>query len=72
MTRREDARPHHRTGTQRADESRTRTVHRRYDAGLRRRYDASLRLPPLECGCRDPQSYEHLTYRCRYRKGAAR
>jgi hypothetical protein len=31
-----------------------------------RRRDAALRLPPLPCGCRDPESITHREGRCRY------
>jgi hypothetical protein len=30
---------------------------------------AALRLPPLTCGCRDPESLAHLRGRCRYAAG---
>jgi hypothetical protein len=36
-----------------------------YLDGLKRRDDAALRLPPLRCGCRDPQM-------CRCNKGGKR
>lgn len=38
---------------------------------IRRRREAALRLPPLPCGHRDPESPEHLAGRCRYRASAA-
>lgn len=31
-----------------------------------RRREAALRLPPLPCGCHDPESIEHRDGRCRY------
>jgi hypothetical protein len=30
-----------------------------YLQGLKRRREAALRLPPLMCGCRDPESNRH-------------
>jgi hypothetical protein len=33
---------------------------------LARRREAALRLPPMDCGCRDPESPDHLADRCRY------
>lgn len=39
--------------------------------GMARRREAALRLPPLECGCRDPETWEHLTGGCRFRGGDA-
>lgn len=33
------------------------------------RVGAALRLPPLECGCHDPESPAHLRGRCRYAAG---
>jgi hypothetical protein len=35
-------------------------------AQLARRREAALRLPPLQCGCRDPEAWEHLVERCRF------
>jgi hypothetical protein len=33
---------------------------------LARRREASLRLPPLPCGCHDPEEPRHIAARCRY------
>jgi hypothetical protein len=33
---------------------------------LARRRKAARRLPPLACGCRDPEHRGHRTGRCRY------
>jgi hypothetical protein len=33
---------------------------------LERRREAALRLPPLECGCRDPDTWQHRMGECRY------
>lgn len=39
---------------------------------LARRHEAALRLPPFgPCGCRDPESPDHLANRCRYPQRAA-
>lgn len=32
-----------------------------------RRREAALRLPPMECGCRDPDEPRHAAGQCRYR-----
>lgn len=37
---------------------------------LARRYEAALRLPPLECGCQDPETQTHLAGKCPYRRAA--
>lgn len=36
----------------------------------RRRREAALRLPPLYCGCRDPEASVHREGRCRRRRTA--
>ena len=36
---------------------------------LERRRAAALRLPPLECGCRDPLHPDHRAGLCRYPLG---
>jgi hypothetical protein len=33
---------------------------------LARRREAALRLPPLACGCHDPDNRDHQAGRCRY------
>jgi len=33
---------------------------------LDRRREAALRLPPMECGCRDPEDARHTAGCCRY------
>jgi hypothetical protein len=38
---------------------------------LARRREAALRLPPLACGCHDPEIAGHLANRCRYPRRAA-
>ncbi len=38
---------------------------------LARRRSAALRLPPMACGCRDPESPEHVAALCRYRRRVA-
>jgi hypothetical protein len=35
-------------------------------AQLARRHEAALRLPPLDCGCRDPGTRQHASRQCRY------
>jgi hypothetical protein len=35
-------------------------------AQLARRREAALRLPPLACGCRDPEHFDHRDGGCRY------
>jgi hypothetical protein len=37
---------------------------------LARRHEAALRLPPLDCGCHDPETWEHWSGQCRYRRSA--
>lgn len=37
------------------------------EAQLGRRHEAASRLPPMECGCRDPEAPDHLVGQCRYR-----
>lgn len=37
---------------------------------LVRRHEAALRLPPLSCGCHDPETQTHLAGKCRYRRAA--
>lgn len=38
-------------------------------AAARRRHAAALRLPPLECGCRDPLTPHHLEGHCQNTRG---
>jgi hypothetical protein len=50
-----------------ADERSTKADSDTYPAQLRRRREASYRLPPLDCGCRDP-----WPCRCRPRRRTSR
>lgn len=36
--------------------------------GLARRREAALRLPPLDCGCHDPETLDHIEGRCKWRR----
>jgi hypothetical protein len=36
-----------------------------------RRRDAERRLPPLDCGCRDPREPRHMAGACRFRSRRA-
>jgi hypothetical protein len=43
----------------------------RLEKQVERRRAAALRLPPLDCGCRDPLDTRHVAAQCRYpRRGA--
>jgi hypothetical protein len=37
---------------------------------LARRRAACQRIPPMDCGCRDPEDWPHLAGQCRYRRRA--
>jgi hypothetical protein len=38
---------------------------------IARRLAAAMRLPPMSCGCRDPESPAHEAGLCRYRRRVA-